>query len=87
MILFVFHEMRPLSRSGNLWTAKWWSYGDVPGGNKWFYVFNRATVLMCDIGVAGDWTDDGACHALTPEQLVGPEVGGVLVVEWVVVVE
>ncbi|KIP08233.1 carbohydrate-binding module family 5 protein [Phlebiopsis gigantea 11061_1 CR5-6] len=30
---------------GHLWTAKWWSYGDTPGG------------------VAGDWTDDGACTA------------------------
>ena len=29
--------------NGHLWTAKWWSYADVPGG------------------VAGDWTDDGAC--------------------------
>ncbi|OBZ72105.1 Chitinase 2 [Grifola frondosa] len=31
--------------NGHLWTAKWWSYADIPGG------------------VAGDWTDDGACVA------------------------
>ncbi|KAI0819279.1 glycoside hydrolase superfamily [Trametes gibbosa] len=32
-----------VSYDGHLWTAKWWSYNDVPGG------------------LAGVWTDNGAC--------------------------
>ena len=49
--------------NGHLWTAKWWSFNDTPGGA--FspticiqYLLNPR--LWCT-GAAGVWTDDGSC--------------------------
>ncbi|EIN09820.1 glycoside hydrolase [Punctularia strigosozonata HHB-11173 SS5] len=41
--------------NGHLWTAKWWTEADQPGG------------------VAGDWTDDGACTTAGPVKGAAPE--------------
>lgn len=49
--------------SGHLWTAKWWSYGDAPGGQSPEYHRSGDSADL-DIrypGAAGDWQDDGTC--------------------------
>ena len=55
-------KLTDIITSGHLWTAKWWSYGDVPGGK---YPARRSTSYapthLHGLGAAGDWTDDGAC--------------------------
>ena len=49
--------------SGHLWTAKWWSEGDTPGGKVLSSCQDSSmlTRIVGFIGAAGDWTDDGAC--------------------------
>lgn len=53
--------------SGHLWTAQWWSYGDVPGGglNIRSFSFKIALTNMLTghaiIGPAGVWIDKGSC--------------------------
>ncbi|KAI0649549.1 glycoside hydrolase [Trametes meyenii] len=55
--------------NGHLWTAKWWSYGDVPGGNFPARVASSPSasprLIGCHLvlGAAGDWTDSGACSS------------------------
>lgn len=47
---------------GHLWTAKWWSYGDTPGGTYPLIVLcSRVDFDTYILGAAGDWTDNGAC--------------------------
>jgi chitinase len=48
--------------SGHLWTAKWWSQADTPGGK--YIDSNHQTISSFVIGAAGDWTDDGPCTSL-----------------------
>lgn len=49
--------------NGHLWTAKWWSFGDTPGGNAVLPASRPRSLAYCVLtaGVAGDWTDSGAC--------------------------
>jgi hypothetical protein len=49
--------------SGDLWTAKWWSENDVPGGKRKLLVDDVMflTPVGMILGTAGDWTEDGAC--------------------------
>lgn len=47
---------------GHLWQAKWWSYGDAPGGLSSNQQFISITLDVC-LGAAGDWQDDGVCTA------------------------
>lgn len=52
---------------GHLWTAKYWTEADVPGG-EWFRESFIMPSLVVDfdtifvfLGASGDWTDDGPC--------------------------
>ncbi|KAI0635520.1 glycoside hydrolase [Trametes polyzona] len=47
--------------NGHLWTAKWWSFGDVPGGEAGACLAGSVCSQRYNTGAAGDWTDSGAC--------------------------
>ena len=53
---------------GHLWTAKWWSYGDTPGGTLSLPFSQHAPSDATPTGAAGDWTDDGACTTNSAKQ-------------------
>lgn len=62
------------SRSGHLWSAKWWSYGSVPGGNI-PALFCTDWSLTRGTGTENDWNDEGACGAglVSVESVGGPK--------------
>ena len=56
----LFHPVHLLSPDGDLWTAKWWTLGDVPGGAGEYHN-NNWNIVTHDSALAGVWTDNGKC--------------------------
>ena len=46
--------------NGHLWTAKWWSEDDTPGGEL-LLILTECDYSIGFVGDAGVWTDDGSC--------------------------
>ena len=61
--------------SGHLWTAKWWTQNETPGGECFSSDPTHAAFIYVSIsaaGASGVWTDDGACTSSKREALAEP---------------